>query len=179
MDTIQEPDREVRFLEDLAETGLAIRSDIALPDLPSDLIQLAIDDANSLDRNRYVANSAWWHSTNIHSQTCNICFAGAVIAGTLKGRPTHSIHPAHFHCTVEGRDANETSDKLSALDDFRKGNFSRGVGELPIQTTPSQRDSLNHRMSIPTHYNFSNWAEYDIFLTEMALAVTQLKQIGL
>ena len=52
----------------------------------SDLITLAITDGRRLDRNVYVPCASAWHETRAEEtgDTCAVCLAGCVIAGTLE-----------------------------------------------------------------------------------------------
>ena len=72
------------------------------PTALSDLLDLAIRDARSLDRTVYTPHWRDWHRTRTEcdpltgmpipkTRRCNICLAGGMIAGTLKAAPTAHV----------------------------------------------------------------------------------------
>lgn len=64
-----------------------MKTDVKLPDKLSDLLELAVNDAMSLENsNNYVLNMLDWHSPYVETTgtKCNVCMAGAVMACTLK-----------------------------------------------------------------------------------------------
>ena len=68
-----------------------------LPDKLSGLIRLAIADAGRLDRDKYTPYFLDYHKPKRlwsgQSDSCCICNAGAVIAGTLGGRSDKMMAP--------------------------------------------------------------------------------------
>lgn len=110
-----------------------------LPDKPSALIRLALDDLRKVERSkRYMVDMGWWHDTGVHLRDpikCVVCFAGAVMAGTLSVPIQDNCTPDYFDADVEA--------KLIALDYFRDGNVWSGVYTIldPIHKRPpsSQR----------------------------------------
>ena len=55
-----------------------------LPDTLADLLEVAVNDMNSLDRDRYLPNSLMWHSgTDREDSVCEVCLGGAALAGSL------------------------------------------------------------------------------------------------
>jgi hypothetical protein len=85
-----------------------------LPQRPSALIKLACDDAEVVYRNpKYRLDLGEWHSTLEDSLgRCAVCFAGAVMAGTLGADPSEELVPSDFG-------ADERA--LAALNHFRLG----------------------------------------------------------
>jgi hypothetical protein len=88
-----------------------------LPDKPSELIALALADLAKAERSkRYIVNMGFFHEpTNMN--TCIVCFAGSVMAGTLKSNPDELFGPYDFDV--------DTKDKLLWLDSLRSGCDSR------------------------------------------------------
>ena len=83
-----------------------------LPDLPSELIRLALADLEKVERQRkYVVDMAVWHSPE--SKRCVVCLAGSVIAKSLGGAIGDELGPASFD--------EATEKKLCALDHYRDG----------------------------------------------------------
>lgn len=90
-----------------------------LPRKLSDLILLALDDLAKVERSKkYQVNMGTWHDPNFDDQSqypCQVCFAGAVIAKTLRTEPNREATPEDF--------PPPTSNRLLALDALRSGNL--------------------------------------------------------
>ena len=88
----------------------------ALPETPSALIRLALDDLRKVERDpRYEVWMGYWHTGTGHPERtrCCVCLAGAVMAGTLGAQPSDALCPGSYDEGTRGR--------LEALDYFRKG----------------------------------------------------------
>lgn len=100
-----------------------------LPDKPSDLIELAINDLEKIERSKqYTVNMEDWHTPiyqhqdyNLQMNTCEVCLAGAVMAKTLKTPYGRGVSPANFE-GLEG--------KLHALNLFRTGLINEGLASM-------------------------------------------------
>ena len=94
-----------------------------LPDKPSELLRLALEDEekchNSPD---YIVDMEIWHRPL--SGKCTVCLAGAVMAQTLESNKTMMLSPAKFD--------QDTYSKLHALDYFRSGYIDDGLNCLDI-----------------------------------------------
>ncbi len=85
-----------------------------LPNKPSALLLLALDDLRAVEKNKlYRITMGSWHVPDTYDGVCEVCFAGAVIAGTFKESPIKE----HGDCDKFGDD----KDKLYAIDHFRTG----------------------------------------------------------
>lgn len=96
-----------------------------LPDKPSELIRLALADLEKVEASKeYVVTMSRYHEPNgAHgSRRCQVCFAGAVIASTLGMPPEIDAFPESFD--------RDTALKLFALNEFRQGWVSEGLGFL-------------------------------------------------
>lgn len=83
-----------------------------LPDKPSELIRMAIDDLEKVEADtKYSVRMGVWHSPSLDS--CEVCLAGAVMAKTLETPVENFEYPTGFSATVHA--------KLGALDSFRSG----------------------------------------------------------
>ncbi len=141
-----------------------------LPDRLSDLIELAVANARRLDRNIYFPESSNWQDYRATEDVCEVCFAGAVMAGTLEHPCYQDAGPSTF--TIYNRI------RLYALDETRRGNWRRalmacGQGhDLGIQMA-KRLDALfdNTRM-------FRGWEEFDQFLDKMEQVVPILREYG-
>ena len=88
-----------------------------LPNKPSALIRVAMDDLNRVERLKgYTVDMDIWHEPACGK--CNVCFAGAIMSQTLKADPEDLMEPEMYNGDTEG--------KLSALDSFRCGDVSGG-----------------------------------------------------
>ena len=102
-----------------------------LPNKPSELIRLAIQDLELVERSKkYKIDMETWH--NYNGNRCCVCFAGSVMAKTLEVSPTKDSCP-HEH-------EDELSQKLMALDHFRVGEVISGLNAMNIETNfPAHR----------------------------------------
>lgn len=116
-----------------------------LPDKPSDLIRLAVDDITRVEamKDKYFINMKSWHEPAKNpikeipldnwaqpfntdpDKRCAVCFAGSVMTCTLKADKGKRYTPEKFNA--------DTRDKLEALNDFRTGAISDGFINLGIE----------------------------------------------
>jgi len=96
-----------------------------LPLLPSALIRVALNDIQEVQRLKkiYKINMGEWHNGR-SNELCELCFAGAVMARTLKASPGQDIMPKEFGIM--------NGNKLCSLDDFRKGKIKAGMKHWPL-----------------------------------------------
>ena len=107
---------------------------ITVPNNMSDLLDLACDDMEALDHDTYVPYYGDWHvpySSQAYvdhrkagNASCQVCLAGAVLAGTLHQNPAAQITP--FMGKWANKDYSNTHGTtwdraLSTLDALRKG----------------------------------------------------------
>ena len=136
-----------------------------LPGKLSELVTLALDDAEKLNRDIYKPASSAWHEPGRYTlnKECFVCLSGVVIAGRLKGDIEQILGPDCFD--------EKTSEKLLALNSFREGDF-----EAALDYT-GQGDSMGkHDMKVATMLEenagcrrmvqwsmFRSWEEFDNF----------------
>ncbi len=90
-----------------------------LPDEPSALIRLAINDLEVIEKlPQYTIDMGYWHQAANGNQ-CAVCLAGAVMARTLKTPFREYNTPLDF------KDL-DVQNKLAALDHFRCGRLYEG-----------------------------------------------------
>lgn len=95
-----------------------------LPGKPSELITLAMDDLNRAERSdKYSVSMSNWHYPMQGGERCYVCFAGAVMAMTMKV-------PIDFEIDSPDQFLGANSNKLASLDYFRLGNVRAAFGEL-------------------------------------------------
>ena len=94
-----------------------------LPDKPSDLILLALNDLVLVEENpAYQVFMGSWHDP--HETGCQVCLAGAIMSMTLK---------AHVHKYMDPQEYDkDTRQKLEALDNFRMGLVEYGLMDMGI-----------------------------------------------
>ena len=139
-----------------------------LPDTPSELIRLAIKDARSLDRRAYKASFQSWHVMFDLETRCSVCFAGAVIAGTLGAEPSQRLDP---FCYDE-----DTRGKLRALDFFRDGAPVDALIRLGFAR--SVASGIAAELPEPVDRTFNSWIRFDSFLTSMGKIADDLERQG-
>ena len=77
--------------------NLMYSKDRNLPTTLSEMIRLAVTDANRLDRQQYHADASFWHQ-KMAGGPCEVCVAGMVMAGTLESHLSE-----HFFTPMDNR----------------------------------------------------------------------------
>ena len=93
-----------------------IVKDVKLPQYPSQLLQLALDDIAVIKKDkRYKINTGVWHNPN--KKTCSVCLSGAVLANTLKLNSNIEVSfPHEFKYEIGG----DNCIKLVFIDTLRR-----------------------------------------------------------
>lgn len=146
-----------------------------LPDTLSDLIDLAIKDARGLDRELYTPDYGEWHTYSYLDESCSICLAGAVIAGSLRMSPRRNTHPDHF--------SHATGHCLLALEDVRMGNIGRAIARVrrgEKYTKEHEIDIQNRILHIcgNSHQFFVSWKGFEDFLNWCEKVAKELRVRG-
>ena len=150
-----------------------------LPDKPSELLRLAVDDARALDRTKYIPEYSTWHvyffmelqGRELESH-CQVCFAGAVMAGTLKVPRKTTMRLEYF--------PESTQTKLDALDFFRQGDPFHALATLGC--LPKEEDirmQLDKDLPQVNHNHFYDWVSFDKFLEQIEGMIVALQKNGL
>lgn len=103
---------------------MALRRAKALPELPSTILKLAMDDLNQIEKTAgYRVDMGTWHQRRADEWIgddiispdllCHVCLAGAVMANTLKAPIGKRAEPEMYPAA--------TANKLRALDKLRTG----------------------------------------------------------
>jgi len=105
-----------------------------LPNKPSRLIYLAIEDLEIAEKSKdYEIDMGVFHIPN---GKCSVCFAGAVMAGTLECNKSEFITPDNFESDL-GR-------QLNSLDFFRMGAISSGLNQTGL-SVPEYMETTSGR----------------------------------
>ena len=135
----------------------------SLPDKPSALIRLALDDLAKCEQDpRYTINMCAWHFPH-GDGNCSVCLAGAVMAQHLNISVQEERFPSSF-------DDFELNRKLRALNAFRAGWITGGLDHLGI-TIP---ENLIGSMTVES-YRY----DADQFYTDMRHMANILEKEGL
>jgi len=95
-----------------------------LPDTPSALIRLALDDLRKIEGDdRYAVDMYNWHCPSPLAAKCYVCLAGAVMAKSIELDPNIWASPTSMKTEIDA----PTRLKLCALDDFRTGSIFQGL----------------------------------------------------
>ena len=139
-----------------------------LPDSMAGLLENSINDAFALDREIYVPNYNEWHNTYL-SIYCEVCLAGALIAGLLEIPPAKTVSPLSFD--------ERTAAKLNALDNMRYGHWHTAFN-LVYNRIASRRvfDCLS-ALPVPKHPEFCGWQEFEAHLQSMEKMLPDLRII--
>lgn len=100
--------------------------EVKLPNKPSELIRLALKDLKAVEKSKKytISMNRAYHEPR-DDAPCIICFAGAIIAKSLKQPVDLQLDPADFDA--------DTSCKLRALDSFRLGEINEGLDEMGLK----------------------------------------------
>ncbi len=105
-----------------------IKTDVKLPDVPSELINLAMDDFEkclSMPDKYRIDMDVWYSKSGEDQSICEVCLAGSVMCQTLSPDTVDDVKIGDFSpCKYD--DADLVS-KLQALDKFREGNVDNGL----------------------------------------------------
>jgi hypothetical protein len=149
-----------------------------LPDRPSELILLALSDLEAVEKMPgYKVDMETWHhyypsesSCSVSTPVCHVCFAGAVMANTLKVPITDCVHPEDSMWLDE-----DTTLKLLALNSFREGLIYQGLERMSIHVTSAMRGKFGHSFACMPQYRL----EPALFKSEMTRMAAALKEVGL
>lgn len=144
----------------------------ALPDTPSALLTLALDDLEKAEADeRYVIDMSRWHE--MRHGSCVVCLAGAVMAFSLKTPFGLNSGPI-MHSEVDRA-------KLEAIDYLREGSYVSGLRVLlgPDYNAPKideVADLMRHARK-GHHYSYRNDAAG--FKAGLRAVAAVLKERGL
>lgn len=162
-----------------------------LPNKPSALIRVAVDDLTKVERNtKYIVDMGTWHEPRTPEKydrkqdmyvaqpektKCAVCFGGSVIAGSLK------VPSNEDACPYNGEDGDfderfgeGTRAKLLALDSFRTGDVAYGIREFFGQDAELKLpESMNRKVAA---YSKRNSAK---FKKQMRQLANDLERFGL
>ena len=142
----------------------------------SDLIELAVADARRLNRNTYSPEHSEWHLAGSGpNETCQVCLAGCVIAGTLEHGPETNIGVLQLGDNI---DDNAWYDALITLDHVRSGQWKSAIMELGQQADTEQREAIE-AIPKPKCSEFRNWDEFNTHLESLDRCIANLREIGL
>lgn len=152
------------------------------PEKLSELIQLAIADTRSLDRDNYRPTWTTWHAPHADNGRCMICVAGGAIAGTLG-------YPADTTIALAERDLNDPfstriadrrwRNALKAIGAASAGEWKRAFrtlhGHVPDEELCERLDEIPK----PADARFENWAALDNHLGSLEDGARRLHEMGL
>ena len=134
-----------------------------------EILAAAIVDARGLDREVYTPNFSHWHQPDdgIPSfvEACQICLAGAVIAGRLVDGAMENLSDEDFEPAIASR--------LLALNSMRLGDWDGAWREVHSGPIPQGLIFLAH----PSCDTFTNWKEFDENLKSLEAILPALREI--
>ena len=137
----------------------------------SDLIEMAVEHARSLDRDAYRPNAREWHRAEPHTGTCMVCLSGAMIAGAIGEDPMRDAEPSDYHREWKWTKA------LYALDETRRGDYGHALIFLGM-TPPVPPGDFRWRYPQPDAQEFQTWEEFDVHLASLEEAALALRADG-
>lgn len=174
------------------ECRKALRNDEPVTSLAT-LIEVALEDAAGLDREKYFPSYAHYHSPV--GNRCAVCDAGAVMAGTLGSDPLYRAFPGDFiggdapgeRLALDEFDddlnplrpippiGTHTAAALKALDLARVGHVLSAYLMLPWIKPPMPNGVL--RVEISLHSEYRGWDEFERHLVAMKVLALQLHEL--
>lgn len=96
-----------------------------LPDTLSGLIRVALKDLAKAERTPgYVIDMHDWHSPTQNGKNCSVCFAGSVMAMSLKASPLSDVSPDDWWNGITG--------KLEAINSLREGDITSALSYIGL-----------------------------------------------
>lgn len=153
-----------------------------LPNKPSQLIRTALADFKAVERLKgYEVDMSVWHAKPTvytgdgkkveEAAKCAVCFAGSVMARTLKVKPDDSVELNDFD--------NDTENKLRALESFRTGGIADAFTYLDIAKPDPEDTPFKMVMYIPDEVDVAEYAlDPSQFKKDMAKLADNLKMAG-
>jgi hypothetical protein len=129
------------------------KTQVKLPNKPSELIRLAIADVTAVEKlkSKYVLDMSSWHEPagfnhssddnypNVYNtdskNRCAVCYAGSVMACTLGADPTQNFEPSDF--------PKDTNKKLEAINALREGELGEAFRILGLKAPDIMVDELD------------------------------------
>ena len=134
----------------------------------ADFLQATIADARRLTRSLYHPLFGVWHHPN-KAGRCEICLAGAFIAGTLRFSSFQSIDLTNISGPV--------SDLLMALDCMRTGDWAVAFYKYYSRNPHPDTELKLYELPAPKCRNFRSWAGFDIHLASLDVVIPLLREI--
>ena len=155
------------------------KNPVLLAKKPSQLLRLAIRDLKAVRKlpNKYRVDMAVWHATNSH---CSVCFAGAVMAQSLKVSPKITLDPEDF---LSKDETGLLTARLESLNGIRMGYIEQFVHGFYENDYPARTEAMQKvRQEFPWKYQI-DVPSYEMnpvgFTKEMENIATRLRKIGL
>ena len=127
-----------------------MKEEIRLPEHLSDCIRLALEDEEKAFKSPlYQMDMETYHESSVRGEPCHVCFAGSVMAGTLKQSDSLCLEPQDFDTNTEAR--------LKALDKIRKGDIA---GALSTMNIPLLSKSKRFIGITPYQIDRDEWREH-------------------
>ena len=139
-----------------------------LPNTLFGLLDAAISEARTLDRELYSPYfDAWHHFTD--ERICEFCLGGALIASRLPFSFAETVLPWML--------PEETQKKLKVLDRIRIGHFAHAYRALYGFSPKGDARELALTLPKPSQHYFSGWEEFEEHLDSLALILPSLKEL--
>lgn len=149
-----------------------------LPDKLSDLVDLAADDWERIDREVYWPASGMWLQDTGDGK-CGACDAGAVMAGTMEipedgrafmGHP----HDIHQNGHMNSRDV----EKLLALNEVRMGNYRSALLDWMLVDVNKVEAADLSKVPLAKPIHFSGWGDIGERIPGLRAVAAALRSLG-
>lgn len=104
-----------------------------LPDKPSALIRLALEDLKKVEQDdNYIVNMNQWHMP-IVGYKCQVCLAGAVMVKEFDAPRDEFLTPGSYEITPPDDLEAHNYNRLCSLNEFRQGMIKSGFLNLGLE----------------------------------------------
>lgn len=148
---------------------------LKLPNKLSDLMEVALKDLAKAERSAfYNAEMGSWHQPQYNRGdvvSCDVCFAGSVIAFTLHADKDSQMAPSMFSRDLHG--------KLIALNSVRNGGYGSAAYSMGFSVR-RQKKIAAHVLASPAlaHRPVSYHRDRKVFKEDIRAAIRALRGIG-
>lgn len=136
----------------------------------SELLEVAIADARSLDARLYAPNYVVLHEAHAHTQ-CQVCLAGSLVAGTLSATPDQTFSPSDF--------PDDTANHLESLNEMRRGQWVFAYHRFYDRWPHSRIEDRLRKLPKPSNPDFDDWPAFHCHLDSLESSLPELRSIEL
>lgn len=153
-----------------------------LPTKPSDLLELAVNSAFSLDPDLYTPDAMYYHAPIRRDRTCHVCLAGSIMAAPMAIPPDQTTTPYTMNTLVAT--SHENVNRLLAIDNARAGRWETMFKHLSIykEDYPNLPDVVHDLAAQSRPHedrNFLGWTQFQRHADHIRTCIAILRSYDL